>query len=77
MASTFNITFEGKAVPIPKQQIEAIRYYLDEKSIEHSEDIVWEKGKQVEIISGSMAGLTGELVNFKGRHKINVEIGCF
>ncbi len=68
------ITFEGKAVSIPFQQIEAIRYYLDEKDPDTNNNLVWEKGKKVEIISGSLTGLTGELVKVKGRNKISVEI---
>ncbi len=68
------ITFEGKAVPIPPQQIEAIRYYLNGKEQDTAENIVWEKGKKVEIISGSMIGLTGELVELKGKHRLKVEI---
>lgn len=68
------ITFEGKAVPIPSQQIEAIKYYLSEKDQETSDSLTWEKGVKVEIISGSLAGLTGELVKIKGKNKISVEI---
>ena len=68
------ITFEGKAVAIPNQQIEAIRYFLDEKDPENLEDLHWEKGQKVEVISGSLTGLVGELVEVKGKHKVNVEI---
>lgn len=72
--ATRYITFEGKAVPIPPQQIEAIRYYLDGKDPEAVDDTAWEKGKKVEILSGSLSGLLGELVEIKGKHKIKVEI---
>lgn len=68
------ITFEGKAVRIPSQQIEAIKYYLSEKDPEINEGLTWEKGVKVEIVSGSLAGLTGELVKIKGKNKISVEI---
>ncbi len=69
------ITFEGKAVSIPVQQIEAIRYFLNGYDQETTDDeTVWEKGKKVEIISGSLTGLRGELVEVKGKHKINIEI---
>lgn len=68
------ITFEGKAVAIPDQQIEAIRYYLDEKAPENPESIAWEKGQKVEVISGNMAGLAGTLVDFRGKHWLMVEI---
>jgi len=72
--ATRYITFEGKAVAIPPQQIEAIKYYINGKEHETIDDIAWEKGKKVEIISGSLTGLTGELVEVKGKYKVKVEI---
>lgn len=68
------ITFEGKAVPVPENQIEAIRYYLDEKDPEKPDELQWEKGRKVEVIAGSLTGLTGELVDVKGKQKVIVEI---
>ena len=68
------ITFEGKAAPIRDQQIEAIKYFLNEKEPEFDAGQIWEKGKQVEIISGSMVGLTGQLVDVKGKHKVGITI---
>ena len=68
------ISFEGKAVAVPPYQIEAIRYYLNEKDPEKLEDLHWEKGQKVEVIAGSLTGLMGELVEVKGKHKVSVEI---
>lgn len=68
------ISFEGKAVAVPEQQIEAIRYFLDEKDPEVMEDLHWEKGQKVEVISGSLTGLKGELIEVKGKNKVSVEI---
>jgi transcription antitermination factor NusG len=68
------ITFEGKAVPVPEQQIEAVKFYLNEKDPELVEDHNWEKGQRVEIISGSLIGLKGELVEVRGKHMVSVEI---
>lgn len=68
------VTFEGKAVAIPDQQIEAVRYYLNGKDFDPIDDKSWEKGQKVEIISGSLTGLSGELVEVKGKHKVKVEI---
>lgn len=68
------ITFERKAVPIREQQIEAIRYFLNEKEPEFDAEQKWEKGEQVEVISGSMTGLIGQLVDVKGKHKVSVTI---
>lgn len=75
---TFNvlkyISFEGRAVPIRPQQIEAIKYYLNEKDPENIENQKWEEGRKVEVISGSMAGLHGELIEIRGKNKVKVEI---
>lgn len=68
------ITFEGKAVAIPDQQIEAVKYYLNGKELDPIDDTSWVKGKKVEIISGSLTGLSGELVEVKGKRKVKVEI---
>lgn len=68
------VSFEGKAVPIRKEQIEAVRYYLNEKDPENIDNQIWEKGRKVEIISGSMTGLRGELIDVKGKKKVKVEI---
>lgn len=68
------ITFEGMAVPVPPQQIDAIKYFLEEKDPELNPPGDLEKGQVVEVISGSMTGLTGKLVEFKGKHWLGVEI---
>jgi len=72
--ATRYIAFEGKAVAIPSQQIEAIKYYINGKDHETIDDLTWKKGKKVEIISGSLTGLIGELVEMKGKSKVKVEI---
>ena len=68
------ISFEGTAVPIPEAQINAIRYYLEETDSETNSITEWEKGKKVEVISGSLTGLSGELIEVQGKHKVKVEI---
>jgi transcription antitermination factor NusG len=68
------ITFEGKAVPIPPQQIEAIKFFLEDAEPEEITDMSWEKGQVVEVISGHMTGLTGELVEVKKKHKVRIKI---
>ena len=75
------ITFEGKAVPIPEKQIEAIRYFLageginsdpmDAPDMDH-----YTPGTTVEVIKGPLTGISGELVQVAGRHKVRVEISA-
>lgn len=66
------VTFEGKAVPIPPKQIDAIRFFLLEDPAEPLEPL--EPGTSVEITRGPLRGLTGQLVNFQGRKKVRIEI---
>jgi len=68
------ITFEGHAVPVPEVQINAIKYYLEENDPENLDDSKWQKGIKVEVISGSMAGLPGELIEVRGKKTVKVEI---
>lgn len=68
------ISFEGIAVPIPEPQINAIKYYLEDANPENIDNIKWEKGKKVEVITGSMIGLSGELLEVHGKNMVKVEI---
>ncbi|MCB2208596.1 MAG: UpxY family transcription antiterminator [Bacteroidetes bacterium] len=68
------ISFEGKAVAIPPQQIEAIKYFLEDAEPEEVTSESWEKGQLVEVISGHMTGLAGELVEVKKKHKVRIKI---
>jgi transcription antitermination factor NusG len=68
------ISFEGKAVEIPPPQIEAVRYYLEDELPETEENLNWEKGQKVEIITGNMTGLIGELIEVKRKHKVRIRI---
>ena len=68
------ITFEGIAVKIPPQQIEAVKYFLDDEEPKELSEEFWEKGQQVEVITGSMTGLTGELVEVKNKHQVRIKI---
>ena len=68
------VSFEGKAVPIRKEQIEAVKYFLNEKDPENIDEQVWEEGQKVEVISGSLSGLQGELIEVRGKKKVKVEI---
>lgn len=71
------VTFEGKAVPIPPQQIEAIKAYLGEGAPEYDESQAdLEAGVNIEITRGPMMGLTGVLITLHGKHRVKVEIEC-
>ncbi|MEI6748792.1 MAG: UpxY family transcription antiterminator [Bacteroidales bacterium] len=71
------ITFEGKAVPIPPQQIEAIKVFLEQGAPDFaSEEVHLLAGAAVEITRGTMIGLTGILLHIAGKHRVKVEIDC-
>lgn len=68
------ITFEGKAVPVPPQQIEAVKIYLNEKEPLQPNEEDWKIGKEVEVMAGKLTGLKGVLMEAKGRTRVKVEI---
>lgn len=68
------ITFQGKAVPIPPQQIEAVKAYLDEDDRIFPDETDYQPGDMVEVVRGPMRGLTGMLVEVKGKQRVLVEI---
>lgn len=68
------VTFEGKAVTVPPQQIEAIKLYLDEIAPVSTAEENWVVGQKVEILSGKLTGLQGKLVDVKGKKKVRIMI---
>lgn len=68
------VTFEGKPVIIPEQQIQAIRMYIGENEISPVNTGFFEPGKKVEVIRGPLRGLTGELLHLEGRHAVRIGI---
>ncbi|RLD59403.1 MAG: hypothetical protein DRI97_01070 [Bacteroidetes bacterium] len=68
------ITFEGKAVAIPPQQIEAIKQFVDTGQILPDVDLELEPGAMVDIIAGPMKGIHGELLEILGKKKVKIEI---
>ena len=70
------ITFEGKAVPVPQNQIDAIRYYLSETETLPDtgtlHDLV--AGSPVEVTRGPLKGLQGLIVDHLGQKRVRIEI---
>lgn len=69
------ITFEGKAAPVRDKDIEALKQILQQDQIKVEltrDDLV--PGEQVEILSGPLMGVRGELIEIKGRHKVGIRI---
>ena len=68
------ITFSGKAVPIPDNQIIAIRNYLDDFEEVPEEGVILETGQLVKIKSGPMEGLIGKMIRYRNRHRLIIQI---
>ncbi len=68
------VSFEGKAVVVPDTQIEAIKYYLNEKTPLQMDNSEMKEGQRVEVIAGKMTGLQGTLVQVKDKKRVKVEI---
>jgi len=68
------ITFSGKAVPIPENQILAIRQYLHEFDEVIEGDIVLKEGELVRIKAGPMEGLIGKMLKYKNKFRLMIQI---
>lgn len=76
----FLLKEEGKPVIVPDSQIKLFDYMLgySGEAIEFTSEN-FQSGELVQITSGQMTGLTGEIVKYKGRNKLIVRIeglGC-
>lgn len=68
------VSFEGKPVPIPEKQIDNLRLLINsdakiEVSLEN-----FTKGDNVEVISGSLVGLRGELIKIGKKNRVVIRI---
>ena len=69
------VTFEGKAAIIRSQDIENLKQILKQDKVQielTTEDL--SLGDKVEILSGPLMGMKGELVEFKGKKKVGIRI---
>jgi transcription antitermination factor NusG len=68
------ISFEGHPVAIPQNQIDNLKLLINsDAEIEVTSEIL-AKGDNVKVLSGSLVGLTGELVSFGGKKRVVVRI---
>jgi len=64
------ITFSGKAAMIPDWQIESLRLLVSSGMDLTVTNEHYQPGDPVEIISGSLAGFKGEILEIKGRKQV-------
>jgi transcriptional antiterminator RfaH len=68
------VTFEGHPASIPQKQIDNLRLLINsDEDIEVSGER-FEKGDNVEVVSGSLVGLTGELIKIGNRNRFIIRI---
>lgn len=68
------VSFEGKPVPIPQKQIDNLRLLVNSDAEIEVTTEKFDPGDQVEVISGSMVGLTGELIKVGGKKRVIIRI---
>lgn len=69
------VTFGGKAQPIPENQIKNIRTFMNQ--IDHEVILTYEriqKGVTVQVESGSLQGIKGEVINIYGQSRLMIRI---
>ncbi len=64
------ICFEGKPVAIPESQIDAVKMLLSKNVGIETPDVNPGPGDEIEIAKGSLKGLKGEMVEYRGKRKI-------
>jgi transcriptional antiterminator RfaH len=68
------ISFEGKPVSIPDKQIDNLRLLVNSDAKVELSSENFAKGDNVEVISGSLVGLTGELIKIGNQNRVVIRI---
>jgi transcriptional antiterminator RfaH len=68
------VTFEGHPVPIPQKQIDNLRLLINSDAEIEVTSEKFETGDNVEVVSGSLIGLTGELITVGTKKRVVIRI---
>jgi transcription antitermination factor NusG len=68
------VSFEGQPVSIPQNQIDNLRLLINSDAEIEVTSEKFEKGDNVEVINGSLIGLTGELIKIGTKNRVVVRI---
>ena len=68
------VSFEGKPVSIPVKQIDNLRLLVNSDAEIEVTSENFAQGDNVEVISGSLVGLTGELIKIGSRNRVVIRI---
>ncbi|MEI6062020.1 MAG: UpxY family transcription antiterminator [Bacteroidota bacterium] len=69
------VTFEGKAAPIPDKQIEILKMLLHQGAEMEVSNERFEAGQKIIVVSGTLVGMQGEMVEYRGKKKVLVRLG--
>jgi transcription antitermination factor NusG len=68
------VSFEGNPVSIPQKQIDTLRLLINSNATIEVSSEKFEAGDNVEVTSGSLIGLTGELIRIGSKNRVIVRI---
>ncbi len=68
------VSFEGQPVSIPQKQIDNLRLIVDSNADIEVTSENFAKGDNVEVVAGSLSGLTGELIKIGTHNRFVVRI---
>ena len=68
------ITFEKKPVPVPENQIIAIKEYLNDTELHSINYEDFKEGELVRVKTGQMKDLVGRFVKINGKHRVIIDI---
>ena len=68
------VTFGGKAVSIPENQIDIIKRTLNQNIDFEVSTKRFKKGEKIEVLHGSLAGLKGEIQTVSGKKTLLIRI---
>ncbi|KAB2835396.1 MAG: UpxY family transcription antiterminator [Candidatus Dadabacteria bacterium] len=67
------LSANGRLQPIPDDQIDSVKRFLEAK-IESDPYQYFEEGKEVRVINGPLAGITGKILSEKGDKRLVISI---
>jgi transcriptional antiterminator RfaH len=68
------VSFEGQPVSIPQKQIDNLRLLINSNADIEVSSENFSKGDNVEVVSGALVGLTGELIKIGTKNRFVVRI---
>jgi transcription antitermination factor NusG len=68
------IWFCGKPAIIPSNQIQSLKLIMSQKLEVDCVSSLLPQGTRVKVVSGPLKGITGELMNYAGKHKVMIRL---